>query len=347
MEHVTGSHTGMNWFEEIPKVELHLHLEGAIPHGALWELIQKYGGDPSVPDLPSLERRFHYRDFPHFIETWIWKNQFLREYEDFTLIAEAVASDLARQNIRYVEAFFSPTDFTCCGLLTQRLVEAIRIGLGRVPDVEMALVADLVRDNPVERAAKTLAEIGELRDLGVVGIGIGGSEQAFPPEPFAGVFAAARQMGLRTSAHAGEAAGAESIWGAIRSLKVDRIGHGTRAFEDQSLLDYLAEHRIPLEMCPISNVRTGVVESLESHPIRRYFELGIYVTVNTDDPKMFGNSLAEELRLLEAKLGFSRDDIRGLILQGLEASWLPPERVRQLRDTFQQDPAWQTGDRSC
>lgn len=347
MEHVTGSHTGMNWFEEIPKVELHLHLEGAIPHGALWELIQKYGGDPSVPDLQSLERRFHYRDFPHFIETWIWKNQFLREYEDFTLIAEAVASDLAGQNIRYVEAFFSPTDFTRCGLLTQRLVEAIRIGLGRVPDVEMALVADLVRDNPVETAAKTLAEIGELRDLGVVGIGIGGSEQAFPPEPFAGVFAAARQMGLRTSAHAGEAAGAESIWGAIRSLKVDRIGHGTRAFEDQSLLDYLAEHRIPLEMCPISNVRTGVVESLEGHPIRRYFELGIYVTVNTDDPKMFGNSLAEELRLLEAKLGFSRDDIRGLILQGLEASWLPPERVRQLGDTFQQDPAWQPGDRSC
>jgi adenosine deaminase len=96
----------MSWFERVPKVELHLHLEGAIPHDALWELVQKYGGDPSVPDLGALERRFEYRDFPHFIETWSWKNGFLREYQDFTLIAEAVARDLAGQNIRYVEAFF-------------------------------------------------------------------------------------------------------------------------------------------------------------------------------------------------------------------------------------------------
>jgi adenosine deaminase len=96
----------MNWFERVPKVELHLHLEGAIPHDALWELVQKYGGDPSVPNLKALERRFEYRDFPHFIETWVWKNGFLREYEDFTLIAEAVARDLAGQNIRYAEAFF-------------------------------------------------------------------------------------------------------------------------------------------------------------------------------------------------------------------------------------------------
>jgi adenosine deaminase len=330
----------MSWFERVPKVELHLHLEGAIPHGALWELVQKYGGDPSVLDLEGLERRFEYRDFPHFIETWIWKNGFLREYEDFTFIAEVVARDLVGQNIRYVEAFFSPSDFARHGLGTQKLTEAIRIGLSRVPEVEVALVADLVRDSGPEKAAVTLAEVDEVRDLGVVGIGIGGSEQAFPPEPFEAVYEEARRLGFHTSAHAGEAAGAASIWGAIRSLRVDRIGHGTRAEEDESLLDYLAEHGIPLGMCPISNVRTGVVDSLEEHPIRRYFERGIIVTVNSDDPRMFGNSLAEEFRLLEGKLGFSRDETRDLILQGIQAAWLPEDRKQQLVEAFRRDPAW-------
>ncbi|MBN1188965.1 MAG: hypothetical protein JXA46_04370 [Dehalococcoidales bacterium] len=107
-----------SWFERVPKVELHLHLEGAIPHDALWELIQKYGGDPAVPDRRALADRFQYRDFPHFIETWVWKNRFIREYEDFTLIAGAVARDLADQNIRYAEVFYTPPDSS--GLLRPR-----------------------------------------------------------------------------------------------------------------------------------------------------------------------------------------------------------------------------------
>jgi adenosine deaminase len=331
----------VSWFDQVPKVELHLHLEGAIPLDALWELVGKYGGDPSVPNLQALERKFQYQNFAHFIDTWCWKNQFLREYGDFTFIAEAVARDLARQKIRYVEAFYSPTDFAGYGLETQRLTEAIRAGLAQVPEIEVALVADLVRDGGPARAAVTLAEVDEVRDLGVIGIGIGGLEQEFPPEPFKAVYEQARRLGFRTSAHAGEAAGAESIWGAIRALRVDRIGHGTRAAEDEILLDYLAEHRIPLEMCPLSNLCTGVVASFREHPVRRFFEQGIVVTVNTDDPKMFGNSLAGEYRLLESKLGFSRDEIRSLILQGIRSSWLPEGRKGRLVEEFRQDPAWQ------
>ncbi|MGE5263474.1 MAG: adenosine deaminase [Acidobacteriota bacterium] len=330
-----------DWFERVPKVELHLHLEGAIPHDALWELVKKYGGDAALRDRASLEQRFRYRDFAHFIETWVWKNQFLREYDDFTFIAQAVARDLAGQNIRYVEAFYSSPDFARFGLTTTRITEAIRTGLSRVPGIEVALVADLVRDLGPEQAAVTLEQVAEVRDLGVIGIGIGGSEQEFPPEPFATVYARARQLGFHTSAHAGEAAGAESIWSAIRSLRVERVGHGTRAEEDPALLDYLAEHRIPLEMCPISNVRTGVVPSLKHHPVRRYFERGIPVTINTDDPKMFGNNLADEYRVLQKELGFSRDDIRSLILQGIQFTWLTEVRKSQLSREFQQDRTWQ------
>ncbi|MBN1890413.1 MAG: adenosine deaminase [Thermoflexales bacterium] len=339
--------TDIRWFEQVPKVEIHLHLEGAIPHAALWELVQKYGGDPSAPTLESLTRRFEYRDFPHFIDTWVWKNNFLREYEDFTFIADAVARDLASQNIRYVEAFFSPGDFARHGLKPQRLAEAVRAGLSQVVEIEVALVADLVRDFGPQKAAVTLAELAEVKALGVVGVGIGGSEQDFPPEPFEAVYEQARRLGFRTSAHAGEAAGADSIWGALRRLRVDRIGHGTRAEEDPALLDYLAEQRTPLEMCPLSNVRTGVVRSLSEHPIRRYFERGILVTVSTDDPKMFGNSLAEEFWLLEHELGFSRDDIRALIMNGIQASWLPEDRKQGLVETFRADPAWAIKSNLC
>lgn len=330
----------MTWSEHTPKVELHLHLEGAIPHDALWELVQKYGGEPSIPDLEALKRRFHYRDFPHFIETWVWKNQFLCEYEDFTFIAEAIARDLACQNIRYAETIFAPSDFNRHGLETQKLVEAIRTGLSRVPQTEIALVADLVRDRGPENAANNLAEITEVKRLGVVGVTIGGSEQDYPPEPFTDIYERARQLGFHTSAHAGEAAGPESIWGAIHSLKVERIGHGTRAIEDSTLVDYLAEHSIPLEMCPISNVRTRVVESLAKHPVRYYFERGIIITISTDDPKMFGNSLSEEYEALEAELGFSQEEIRSIILQGIQASWLPKDRRRDLATTFREDPDW-------
>jgi adenosine deaminase len=332
-----------SWFDRLPKLELHLHLEGAIPHEALWELIQKYGGDPQVPDLAALEKRFRYRDFAHFIETWTWKNGFLREYEDFSFVAEVVARDLLRQNIRYVEAFYSPADFARQGLGVQRLTEAIRSGLDRVPEVRIALVADLVRDYGPETAANTLSEVIESRDLGVVGIGIGGSEPWFPPALFSRVYAAAREAGFRTSAHAGEAAGPESVWGALRDLRVDRIGHATRAEEDESLLEYLAERQIPLEMCPLSNVRMGVARSLEEHPVRRYFERGLRVTINTDDPKMLGNSLAEELRMLSATLGFSREEIRELQLAAVEASWMSESEKGSAREALTSDPVWLEG----
>ncbi|HQJ52723.1 MAG TPA: adenosine deaminase [Anaerolineae bacterium] len=329
-----------SWFERVPKVELHVHLEGAIPLETTWDLVQKYGGDPSLPNIEALRRRFVFRDFPHFIDTWIWRNQFLREYEDFAVLAEAVARDLASQNIRYVEAFFSPADYFRHGLQTQDLLTAVRSGLNRVPDIVVALVADLVRDTGPERAMVTLREVNEVRSHGVIGIGIGGSEQTFPPESFEEVYREARRLGLHTSAHAGEAAGAASIWGAIRALKVERIGHGTRAEEDPELLDYLVETQLPLEMCPLSNLRTGVVRSLDEHPVGLYYRRGLMVTVNSDDPKLFGSSLAEEYRLLMEHHSFSRADVRAVVLNAVRASWLPGDRKQELLQSIGSDPVW-------
>jgi len=330
----------MSWFDRLPKVELHVHLEGAIPHAALWDLIQKYGGDASVPDLAALQQRFKYRDFAHFIETWSWKNGFLREYEDFAHVAEVTARDLAAQNIRYAEMFFSPSLFVRHGLEVQRLTEAVRSGLDRATGISVALIADLVRDYGPEMETRTLAQLAEVKDRGVIGIGIGGTENDFPPEAFEPVYQQARRLGFHTNAHAGEAAGAASIWGAIQRLGAERIGHGTRAREDPSLLEYLVDKQVPLEMCPLSNVRTGVVDTLVEHPIREYFDRGAVVTVNTDDPKMFDTALAREYQSLIEECGFSESDICKLILSAIDASWMPAGQKESLRSSFVSDPSW-------
>jgi adenosine deaminase len=329
-----------SWYERVPKVELHLHLTGAIPHEILWELIKKYGGDPSVPDMNALEEKFRYRDFMHFMETWVWKNQFLREYEDFTFLSEAVSLDLASQNILYAEVSFSMDRFLNKDLTMPGLVEAVQAGLSKVPEIDINLIIDLVRDNGPENAASKLSEIIELTELGILGIGLGGIEPSYPPELFTKVYEKARQAGLHTTAHAGEAAGPESVWGAINSLKVERIGHATRAIEDEKLVDYLAEHSIPLEICPISNVKTRVVESIKKHPVRYYYDRNIPVSINTDDPRMFGNSLAEEYEILANELGFIRDEIRTVLFNAVRTSFLPDDKKRELASRLINHPDW-------
>lgn len=329
------------WLQALPKVELHLHLEGAIPMPALWQLIEKYGGDPSVPTEADLPGRLTYADFPDFIAAWIWKNGFIRAYEDFSFIAEAMARDLAQQNIRYAEVFFSPSRFLDQGLEPQSLAQAIRKGLDRVPETEIWLIADLVRDHGPEQARHTLAQVREVMDCGIIGIGIGGSEHLYPPEPFAPVYESARALGLRTSAHAGEAAGPESVRGAVEALGVDRIGHGIAARQDPSVMALLAERQIPIELCPLSNVATGSIAAIDDHPVREFWQAGLMLTVNTDDPGMFHNSMVAEFMALHDVFGFGRDEIRTLILNGIEASWQAADRKAAMRRAFQDNPAWQ------
>jgi adenosine deaminase len=331
-----------DWYTQIPKAELHLHLEGAIPLPALWQLMQKYGGDPEVPTPEALTQKFTYRDFPHFIQTWIWKNQYIRELEDFTFIAEAVARDLADQNIRYVEAFFSPGNFARYDMVPQEIATAIRTGLAKVPKIRIQLIADLIRDTgaDISKAQATLHAVNEVRDQGIIGIGLGGSEQIFPAELFKKVFAEARQLWFHTTAHAGEAAGAESVWAALESLHVERIGHGVRAIEDPELVRTLIALHIPLEVCPISNICTNVYPSIREHPVRKLFERGVTITINTDDPKMFNTSLALEYATLVQELGFTRSEIQQLILTAIQSSWLEADEKTKLTTEFTHDPAW-------
>ena len=306
-------------FDLAPKVELHLHLEGAIPLPALWELVKTYG-DPDVRTLPDLASRFVYRDFADFIETWWWMTGFVRTGGDFTAAARAVALALVEQNIIYAEASISPTDFARHGLSVGDIATAVRSGLDQAGAVEVGLIVDLVRDTGPEKCMNTLDQVIEVAGVaGIVGITIGGSEHAFPAGLFVDVYRRADAAGLGLTAHAGEAAGPDSVWSALQDLGVSRIGHGVRSVEDPDLVKYLVEHQIPLEVCPTSNIRTGVVESWDSHPVFELIERGARVTINSDDPLFFGSSVAGDLRSIASSIDL---DVERHTHFAIEASWM-------------------------
>ena len=327
---------------EMPKTELHLHLEGAIPLETLYNLIQRRGGDPSISALEDLERKLIYTDFAHFIDVWTWKNTFIKEERDFEEIAYQVLRNLSEQNVKYLEAFYSPGDYWRQGLSVQGITEYVIKGKERAYHdfgIRSELIVDLIRDHGPEVGMQRLDEVTPYLGKGVIGIGLGGSEQTFPADPYESVYKEARQRGFRLTAHAGEAVGPESIWVAIKKLGCERIGHGVRAKEDPQLVSFLKERQIPLEICVVSNVKTKVFDSVETHPIKQCFEDGLMVTVNSDDPTMFNTSTTQEYLLLAQKLGFTLRDIRHLTMNGIEASFMSDKGKESMKSQF--DREWQ------
>jgi adenosine deaminase len=318
----------------LPKTELHLHLEGATPADVLLDLIHKYVGPEDIPDLDKLATRLIYTDFSHFLDTWRWMCRFVREAEDFTRIAEGVARQLKEQNVRYAECHFSPPDFLSQGLSISEIAMAVRAGLDTVGEPQVALIFDLCRQYGPEQGRRWLAEVVEIADeAGIVGVGLGGPEHLAPAGPYSVVFRQAENHGLRRVAHAGEAAGPESIWDALRSLGAERIGHATNAFIDYDLMCHLRDMAIPVEVCLTSNVCTGVVASIEEHPVRKFFEFGIPITLSSDDPTFFGTQIITEYQLLRDRFGFSDDELARVARTGFEAAFMTSQtRSAMLRE---------------
>jgi adenosine deaminase len=236
---------------------------------------------------------------------------------------------------------FSPGDFQRQGLHLQPLAKAIRAGLDDASkdgnngsEIEINLIVDLVRDCGPTLGARWLDETVEIaRETGIVAIGLGGPELEFPPEPYAPVFRRAEALGFHRVAHAGEAAGASSIWGALKSLGVERIGHGTRSFEDPALVEYLYRQRIPLEVCLTSNVYTGVVNTLRSHPFLSYFQSGIPITLSSDDPAMFDTDIIAEYEKAQSEFGLVDAELIRIARTGFEAAFLnDTDRLKLLKE---------------
>jgi adenosine deaminase len=325
---------------KIPKVELHLHLEGAIPLETLLAFIRRAGTEPDVRTVDELRRRLNYPDFQGFLDTWVWKNRFITEEDDFAGITYDVLADLHAQNVPYVEMHYSPGDYRDRGFTLAGVTEAVLAGSSLAREdfgLRCGLILDLLWGATVEEAWRWMEEATPFLGRGVVAVGMGGCEGKSPARAYAELYAEARRRGFRLTAHAGEALGPASVRAVIDELDVERIGHGVRAVEDPALLEVLRERRLPLEVCVTSNVMTGVYPSAAAHPIRYLYEQGLVVTVNADDPTMFHTTLSDEYLVLIRDLGFTPADLKKLSLNGVDASFLPEAEKSGLRAKFEEE----------
>lgn len=307
----------------MPKVELHVHLEGATDAATVWELAQRNKVTLPASTLEEWKAMYTFRDFDHFIDIYLLAARCMRTPDDFVYMIERFLERQAEHHVRYSETFLSASlmldKFTQDEIIAA-LTEGVRRGEARY-GVRLRFIPDISRQEP-ETSQRVLDFVLKGKEQGIfIGLGLAGKEVGFPPELFADVFAEARRQGLHVVAHAGETEGPTSIWGAIRSLQVERIGHGVRALEDRRLVEHLSQTQIPLEVSPCSNYRLKIVPADQPHPIRTLMDQGVYVTVNTDDPPMFSTDLSGEYVML-ARQGFSWEELWQLNLKALEATFL-------------------------
>ena len=292
---------------QLPKAELHLHLEGSVDAETLHEL------DPATP-LEELRALYHYADFNAFLKTFGAVVTRLARPEDYALVTSRLLERLAAQNVRYAEIIIAAGVVLWKKQEFGPIFDAIH-DAARGSRVEVRWILDAVRQFGVEPAWEVARLAAARQDHGVVAIGIGGSEERGPAEWFTDVFAFAKSAGLHLTAHAGESAGPESVWEAL-VLGAERIGHGIAAVRDPGLLRHLRDRDIPLEISITSNLITGVVARLEDHPIRALYDAGVPIVLNTDDPAMFGCTLTDEYRLAARAFGFSEAELRGIAENG-------------------------------
>jgi len=319
---------------DLPKVELHLHLEGSLRPATMFGLAERNGIDLDVASAEELTSQYQFEDFDDFLRLFIQGLEVLVTGEDFAVATVALAGELAAHNIRYAEVTTTPFNHHRRGILMADYVNGLNQGRRLARDehgVELAWICDIPRELEDPDLGFTIDLItGPAAPEGVVALGLGGPEVGFPAEWFEASFARAKAAGLGSVPHAGETVGAESVWGAVRALGADRIGHGVRSVEDPALLDYLAQRGIPLEVSMTSNVLLRVAPSIEAHPLRRLIDAGVTVTLNTDDPAYFSTDLTTELHLAHDIHGLNLAELREMQRTAINVSFAPDELKRSV-----------------
>lgn len=321
------------FIRRLPKAELHLHVEGTVAPETLVELSRRH--DLSPLTIEEARAVYHYSDFTGFLMAFKAVTERLRTPEDYELIAWRMLQRLIAQGVVHAEVYVAVGVAYYWG---RSEFEPLFAGLERAhtrAEAEYGIttywIFDAVRNFGVEAAARVFRKAAEMRGQhpSIIGIGIGGDERQAGAEVFRELYTEARGAGLRLTAHAGESAGPESIWGAI-NIGAERIGHGLTAIDDPELMGVLAERQIPIEICISSNLRTGCCHPLTAHPVRSYFDAGLMITLNSDDPAMFQSDLADEYALARNEFGFTNEHLRELAANSIEASFLPAERKVEL-----------------
>jgi len=312
----------------LPKAELHVHHVGSASMRIVGELAERHPG--TVPSEPEALRAFYeFRDFAHFIEVYLAVVDLVRTPEDVRYLTYEVARELAtEQQVRYAELTCTPYTAVLAGVAIEGWTEAIedaRVAAERDFGLTLRWIYDVPGESGLPAAETTLRYALDHGPEALVGFGLGGPEIGVPRPQFKPYFDAARAAGLRSLPHAGETTGPETIWHALRDLGAERIGHGTSAVEDPELLAHLAEHGVPLEVCPSSNVATRAVATLEEHPLARLVEAGVVVTINSDDPPMFATSLNREYEIAAELLSLDEQGVADLARAAVDASYAPAQ----------------------
>ncbi|MFB7865818.1 adenosine deaminase [Streptomyces sp. NPDC056069] len=309
----------------LPKAELHVHHVGSASPRIVSELAARHPDSKVPTDPDALADYFTFTDFAHFIEVYLSVVDLVRTPEDVRLLTYEVARDMARQNIRYAELTITPYSSTRRGIDEHAFMAAIedaRVAAEKELGVILRWCFDIPGEAGLEAAEETARLAVDLHPEGLVSFGLGGPEIGVPRPQFKPYFDRARAAGLRSVPHAGETTGPQTVWDALNDLGAERIGHGTSSVQDPELLKHLAEHRIALEVCPTSNIATRAVERLEDHPLRQMVEAGVLVTINSDDPPMFGSDLNNEYAVAARLLDLDEGGLAALAKNAVEASFL-------------------------
>jgi aminodeoxyfutalosine deaminase len=321
------------FIRQLPKAELHLHVEGTVEPATLYELRQRHGDHATLAETEALYR---YSDFQSFLMAFKEISAHLRGPDDYELITYELMQRLKQDNVLHAEVYvavgvclYRKLDFAAIfeGLDRGRARGAREFG------VSLLWIFDATRHFGAEAAQQVFELAARYQDRHVIGIGIGGDEQKAPPELFRSVYGYAEDNGLRLTAHAGETASPESIWGAL-NLHAERIGHGFTAGQDADLIEELSYRQIPVEICLTSNLRTGVCKAISEHPVKSYFDQGVMITLNTDDPALFGTTLSREYQMAQKHFEFTDEHLREIARNSFEASFLPAEKKLELLSLF-------------
>jgi aminodeoxyfutalosine deaminase len=326
-----------------PKIELHVHLEGTVRAARLLEIAKRNDYPLPADTVEGLAELYRFRDFRHFIEVWILTTNALKQEQDYRQMVVDYAGEAASHGAVYLEGIFSPAERVRHGCTWEDVFEGVCNGAQEareVHGVEVRLTPDIPRGFTQEEALATVEWSARYRDRGVVGVGLGGLEAEFPPELYEDVFKQAKSLGLGSVPHAGEVAGAASVRGALEALGADRLRHGIRAEEDAGLVRELADRGTVLDVCPLSNLRTGAVATLAEHPLPRLVAAGVRCSISTDDPAMLDTDLSRDY---EAATSFGLDP-RSFYEAGVAGALCDDAtraRLRQLGDSFawHEDPS--------
>ena len=317
----------------LPKAELHVHHVGSASPRIVAELARRHG-DSAVPaDPEALAAYFQFTDFAHFIQLYLSVVDLIRTPDDIRMLTYEIARDMARQQIRYAELTVTPYTSVVRGIPAEAFCEAIedaRTGADKELGVVLRWIFDIPGEEGLPAAEETLRIATGIRPDGLVAFGLGGPEIGVPRPQFQPYFDAARAAGLHCVPHAGETTGPQTVWDALLVLGAERIGHGTSAAQDPDLLAYLAEHGVPLEVCPTSNIATRAVATLDEHPLPAMVEAGVQVTINSDDPPMFGTDLDTEYAVAARLLGLGRDGVAELARAAVRHSFADDSTKHEL-----------------